>query len=149
MHFLLHSAALIEERLRQRLASVGVQHRQARVVDALARIEPATQVALAREFGITPASMSTMTGRLIEAGYISRTPHPEEARSNLLRLTDTGRGLLNEIHTAWSEIDALIEEELGTAEARALSNLTRALRDSLGGHVPGTAAAQDKTKETS
>ncbi|WP_282026109.1 MarR family winged helix-turn-helix transcriptional regulator [Limimaricola cinnabarinus] len=148
MHFLLHSAALIEERLRQRLASVGVQHRQARVIDALSRMEPASQAALAREFGITPASMSTMTGRLIEAGYISRTPHPAEARSNLLRLTDTGRGLLGEIRTAWSEIDAVIEEKLGTAEAHALASLTRALRNSLGGHVPGTAASQDNSKET-
>jgi DNA-binding MarR family transcriptional regulator len=149
LHFLLHAAALLEERLRERLAKIGIRPRQARIIDALSRIEPASQVSLAREFDITPASMSTMTVRLIEAGFISREPHPDEARSNVLRLTTRGRGLLSEIHAAWRDIDALIVERLGAENAETLARTTRDLRDSLGGRVPGagTTAPKDTTKE--
>lgn len=138
LHCLLHSAALVEERLRERLAEIGVRPRQARIIDALSRMEPASQVALAREFAITPASMSTMTVRLSEAGFISREAHPDEARSNVLRLTERGRSLLSDIHAAWRDMDALIADQIGPTEAEALARLTRILRDSLGGRVPGT-----------
>ena len=124
--------------MRERLAEIGIRPRQARIIDALSQMEPASQVALAREFDITPASMSTMTVRLIEAGFISREAHPDEARSNVLRLTERGRGLLSDIHAAWRDMDALIAERIGPTEAEALARLTRVLRDSLGGRVPGT-----------
>lgn len=137
LHFLLHAAALVEEKLRERLAEIGLRPRQARIIQALSRMEPASQVSLAREFGITPASMSTMTVRLIEAGFIFREPHPDEVRSNLLRLTERGRGLLSDIHVAWRDIDTLIAERLGAENAVTLSRLTRELRDGLGGRVPG------------
>ena len=81
LHHLLHSADLVEDALRQRLARIDMRPRQARIIDALARMEPASQVALARAFDITPASMSTMTARLIEAGFVTREVDPEEARA--------------------------------------------------------------------
>ena len=137
LHYLLHAADLLEEALRQRLARIGVGPRQARVIDALARMEPASQIALAREFDVTPASMSTMTVRLIEAGLVTREAHPEEARSNVLRLTPRGRGLVSEIHAAWRDVDQLIEARIGKQEAETLARLTCALRDRLGGRVPG------------
>jgi hypothetical protein len=37
-HFLLHSAHLVEERLRKRLAQLNVQPRQARILDAIGRM---------------------------------------------------------------------------------------------------------------
>lgn len=101
-------------------------------------MEPTSQIALAQAFDITPASMSTMTVRLIEAGYISREPHPDEARSKVLRLTERGRELLSEIHAAWRDMDALIAEQIGEKDADTLAILTRTLRDGLGGRVPGT-----------
>nr|WP_306267431.1 MarR family transcriptional regulator [Pararhizobium sp. IMCC3301] len=142
LHFLLHSADLVEEHLRRRLTRIELRPRQARVLDALARMEPASQVSLARAFDVTPASMSTMTTRLIEAGFITREIDPSEARSNLLRLTDRGRGLLSEIHTAWREIDAMIAEQIGAEKAADLGSLTRDLRDGLGGHAPGRRASE-------
>lgn len=137
LHLLLHSADLIEDALRKRLDSIGVRPKQARVIDALARMEPTTQIALARAFHVTPASMSTMTARLIEGGFITREIDPKETRSNILRLTERGRGLLSDIHAAWRDIDALIAERIGAEKAAQLETLTRELRDALGGHVPG------------
>lgn len=147
LHFLLHSASLVEERLRERLAEIGIRPRQARIIQALSEKESASQAALARAFDVTPASMSTMTVRLIEAGFISREAHPDEARSNVLRLTERGRALLSDIHAAWRDMDALIAEQIGPTETETLARLTRALRDSLGGRAPGanTSAIRKET----
>ncbi|OSP54229.1 hypothetical protein BV911_13840 [Pseudoruegeria sp. SK021] len=137
MHLLLHAADLIEDRLRQSLSAIGMRPRQARILDALDRMGSASQADLARAFDITPASMSTMTARLIEAGLISREVHPSEARSNVLRLSAHGRGLLSEIHAVWRDVDLLIDDTIGAENARTLAALTRSLRDGLGGYAPG------------
>ncbi|WP_197078397.1 MarR family transcriptional regulator [Hoeflea sp. IMCC20628] len=133
----------MEERLRLRLADLDIPPRQARILDALGRMQKASQAELAREFDLTPASMSTMTGRLLQAGYILRTPHPDEARSNVLQLSDKGRGLLAEVHRAWSEIDRMIVDTMGQEHAAHLAGLTLELRDTLGGRGPGRARTPD------
>jgi len=137
LHLVLHAADLLDDRLRKRLAEVGLRPRQARILDALERMQPTSQIALARAFGITPASMSTMTSRLIEAGHVVRETDPKEARAHLLRLTESGRGLLAEIHAAWADIDREIEMHLGADGAARLAAEADALRDGLGGRVPG------------
>lgn len=138
LHLLLHSATLVEAQLRRRLTDLGVRPRQARVVDALERMGSASQADLAREMDVTPASMSTMAARLAEAGFVTRNPDPAEARSNVLSLTPHGRSLLSDILEAWADIDQLIVEAIGADKAADLAAATRALRDALGGHVPGT-----------
>lgn len=137
-HLLLHSADLVEERLRHRLAPLGVRPRQARVLEALDRMGAVSQTDLAREFGVTAASMSTMTARLIASGFVLREPDPAELRSNVLRLSETGHALLDDIRAAWADIDRAIIEALGPEEARTLAALARELRDALGGRAPGT-----------
>ncbi len=137
LHFLLHSAALVEERLRLRLTGLGISPRQARILDALDRMGKASQADLARAFDLSPASMSTMTVRLLDAGTILRSPHPDEARSNVLQLSAKGRSLLANVAEAWADIDRLIEAMIGRDKADQLAVLTRALRDALGGHPPG------------
>lgn len=140
LHYLLHAATLVEEKLRHRLSEIGISPRQARVIDALARIGAVSQITLAREFAITPASMSTMTGRLIAADIITRKVDPTEVRSNIVELTPRGRALLADVHAAWRDIDTLIAETLGAKDAAAYATLNRRLRDRLGGKVPGLAS---------
>ena len=136
-HLLLHSSHLIEEKLRLRLKPLGVQPRQARVLDALNRMKSASQVDLAREFDLTPASMSTMKSRLIRAGLISREADQEELRSNVLTLTDRGLELLEAIYVVWRKVDRDIEEAIGSENAQDLARLTLELRNALGGRTPG------------
>ena len=138
LHFLLHSAGLVEDHLRTRLAELGIRPRQARVIDALGRMGSASQADLTREFGGKAASMSTMTARFVDGGYIKRDPNPGEARSNLLGLTKKGRELLSAIHDAWCDVDRLVEEKVGIDGLSRLGELTGELRDALGGPVSGS-----------
>lgn len=147
LHPLLHSCNLVEDRLRIRLAPYGIQPRQARVLSALNRMGPVSQVELAREFHISAASMSTMSSRLIAANLISRKLNAETARSNVLTITKEGQTLLREIHRAWGDIDHMIEEALGVERAHQLGEMARELRDKLGGHPPGRRPAKSKQEE--
>ena len=144
-HYLLHSAALIEKSLATKLAPLGLGPRQARVIDALDRMGPSSQVNLARECGITAASMSTMTSRLITAGYINCVTDAVEARRNTLSLSSRGLDLLNDIKKTWNEVDDDIKKLIGAEKTKSLTNLARELRNELGGNTPG-ANQQQKTK---
>ena len=136
LHYLLHSSALVEKQLSAMLLPLGLGPRQARVIDALDRIGSASQIDLARECGITAASMSTMTTRLITAGYISRETDPNQLRRNTLRLSKHGLALLKDIKKTWAEVDGVIEKSIGVEKAATLSNLALELRNALGGHTP-------------
>lgn len=97
---------------------------------------PVSQVDLAAAFGVTSASMSTMTDRLLAAGYISRAVDPASRRRHVLELTDTGRTLLTGIGAVWTAVDDTIQATLGS-EAGTFFDLARRLRDGLGGTIPG------------
>ena len=148
-HGLLHSGELVEAELRQSLSSLGIQPRQARVLEAMGRMGPVSQTDLASAFGVTSASISTMTDRLLAAGLITRAVHPTSRRQNVLELTEKGRKLLDGIGVAWAGVDDKIRAVLG-ADARTFFDLGRRLRDGLGGAIPGTVeevapATTDKT----
>lgn len=142
-HLLLHSAHLLEERLRERLLPLGVQPRQARILDALARMGETSQVKLAKEFGLTAASMSTMSRRLLEAGLIERRVDEREVRSNVLRLSDHGKTLLDTIYREWQKVDREISKAIGAENAAHLADLTHQLRNALGGSMPGEEAKDE------
>jgi DNA-binding MarR family transcriptional regulator len=99
-------------------------------------MEGVTQNDLARAFDITPASMSTMTVRLVTAGLVLRKSRLKETRSNRLQLSTKGQALMAEIHQIWSEVDHYIEELIGKEEACQLRDMTHTLREKLGGVVP-------------
>ncbi|CUH67418.1 DNA-binding transcriptional repressor MarR [Thalassovita gelatinovora] len=136
-HGLLHSADLIEAELRRKLAPLNIQPRQARVLDAMGRMGAVSQSDLASQFGVTSASMSTMTDRLLAAGYITRAIDPASRRRHVLELTGKGHALLAGIVDAWSDVDAAIQSVLGS-DAATFFDLARRLRDGFGGTIPGT-----------
>jgi len=136
LHGLLHSAGLVETELRRQLAPLGIQPRQAQIIDTMSRTGPISQADLVSARGGTSASMSTMTDRLLAAGYITRTVNPESRRQNILSLTDKGRELLADISKAWAAVDDAIFKVLDD-DAAVFFELARKLRDGLGGEIPG------------
>lgn len=135
-HGLLHSAKLVEAQLRRHLAPLGIQTRQALVLDAIDRMGTVSQTDLAAEFGVTSASMSTMTDRLLAAGLITRNTSPFSRRQNELELGPKGSALLDEIAKAWTAVDLELVKALGE-DANSFFAQAQRLRDVLGGRVPG------------
>ena len=143
-HSLLHSADLVEQRLRNELEPLGLRPRQARILSALNRMGPISQTSLAKEYQVTPGSMSTMVTRLEKLGLVTRYREPDERRSDVLSLTTQGKAHLKGIRTTWRQTDALIVNAIGAEKAQLLGELTAELTFALGGHVPGSSmASQD------
>jgi len=136
-HSLLHSADLVERHLQNDLEPLGLRPRQARILSAMNRLGPVSQVTLAKEFQVTPGSMSTMVTRLEKLGLISRYRESDERRSDVLSLTTQGQNKLQGIGKAWRQSDALITNAIGAKKTQLLHELTAELTLALGGHVPG------------
>lgn len=51
---------------------------------------------LATADGISQPTMSAQVATLVQEGYVARTPHPTDARAQVLTLTDAGRAYLRE-----------------------------------------------------
>lgn len=49
---------------------------------------------LAAADGISQPTMSTQVAALVQEGYVAKTPHPTDARAQVLSLTDSGRAYL-------------------------------------------------------
>ena len=146
LHYLLHSADLVEDQIARQLAPLGIKPRQARILDALGRMGRASQVELAREFDVSRASMSTMTARLLAAGFISREADPDDPRSNTLSLSEKGEKSLRQIHSAWLAVDDIIGKAIGADKAAELAKVALELRNALGGRTPGRLPSQDDAK---
>ena len=143
-HSLLHSSDLLEQRLRIGLEPLELRPRQARVLSALNRLGQISQVTLAKEFQVTPGSMSTMVTRLEKLGLITRYREPDERRSDVLALTAEGKAHLKGIRKTWTQMDELIVEAIGIEKAKLLGELTEELTTALGGHVPGSSMVSQK-----
>lgn len=77
----------------RQLAPLGLTAQQAAVV-LHASAGPATPRRLAELVGTDTAGMTRLLDRLTDKGLVRRTPHPEDRRSLLVELTDSGRALV-------------------------------------------------------
>lgn len=136
-HALLHSADLLEKRLTERLAPLGVRPRQARILVAIDVIGPTSQTVLAREFDITKGSMSTMIDRLLALDFVVRHKSEKDKRGDVVALSPAGVRIVADIRSAWQDIDTIIGSMLGAEKEQILIELSRELRTALGGRIPG------------
>lgn len=77
-----------------RIIADGLAVNATEPLEAKGRSVAVSQADLASQFGITSASRSTMTDRLLTACYLWRTANPVSQRQNVLNLTQQGRDLL-------------------------------------------------------
>ncbi len=147
-HSLLHSADLVELHLRNELEPLGLRPRQARILSALNRMGPISQATLAKEYQVTPGSMSTMVTRLENLGFVTRHREPDERRSDVLSLTAQGKTLIQGIRKTWRQTDARIVKAIGAEKAQILGELTAELTFALGGHIPGAPMAPEEHRSS-
>jgi DNA-binding MarR family transcriptional regulator len=70
--------------------SEAVSANQARVLDHLDDVEPASLMGLARHMGVSASTMSLTVDRLVRRGYVTRSRDAADRRVVNLRLTDDG-----------------------------------------------------------
>jgi len=106
-------------------ARFGLNRTDLRCLDILAATGAVTPSEMARAVGLTSGGLSIALDRLERAGYILRSPHPEDRRSVVVAPTDLTRRLGVEVFGALS---SRVEKALRHYRAGELSVINDFLR---------------------
>jgi DNA-binding MarR family transcriptional regulator len=108
----------------QRLAPLGLTPAQERALRLIARDEePPRMTELADRLGIVPRSLTTVIDALEEAGLVRRDIDPSNRRAILLRLTDRGVAVRDDLREARRRAAEDLFAPLPAADRAALGNL--------------------------
>ena len=86
---------------------------------------------LAERAGVSKQAMAQLVAHLEVHGYIERSPDPVDRRAQLVRATARGREVFAIARELMAEIEARLDQRLGTAKTRCLRALLEELNDAL------------------
>ncbi|MEU8275900.1 MarR family winged helix-turn-helix transcriptional regulator [Microbispora bryophytorum] len=86
-------------------------------------------VTLADKLGVNPSTAMRMAGRLAVAGLLKREVNPQNRRETLLRLTDNGRRIVEEVTSRRKEEIAAILTRMPASQRQALITAMREFND--------------------
>lgn len=102
---------------------------------------PCRQVDLAALLHLPPSTLSESADRLVADGLLTRQPHPDDRRSQVLAVTPRGRQVLQEMKATARDHLAELLGGLDDAPARALLPALRQLVALMGVAEPAVRAA--------
>lgn len=84
---------------------------------------------LHRSFGHKRSTLSSVLNRLEERGLIERRINPDDRRSFMIELTDTGSRVARAVRTSLERLERRVRKRLGDAGADQLARLLGAIAD--------------------
>ena len=120
-----HAQLRMTELNEKALAPYGINGRELAVLLVLAGHEPASQLQVAQRLNVDRTTMVALLDTLEDKALVSRHPHAEDRRRNVVELTETGRDILRRASTA---SDAAERTFLAPLDARAADQLRDSLR---------------------
>jgi DNA-binding MarR family transcriptional regulator len=118
----------LARRIRANRAGSGVTDAQLSVLFHLEKQGDSAPGRLAEHDGVTPPSMNRTLNGLEEAGWVTRSPDPDDARKVVVSLTPAGTELIAETRRLRSAWFTRRLAELSTDERRLLEGVTPVLR---------------------
>ncbi|MBI4557917.1 MAG: MarR family transcriptional regulator [Candidatus Hydrogenedentes bacterium] len=94
-----------------------------------------SQVDLSRMMLVNRANITTLIDRMEKAGLVKRTPAPADRRSNIVRLTARGKGLVRRVEGAYIQEVSRIVGALDNDELSKLVGMLERVRWSLTGRA--------------
>ncbi len=110
------------------LRPVGVTAGQLNILAAVVRRDPISPGEVARRLNIEKSTMSRTVERMKRNGWLAIRAG-ESARSQELRITASGRRILEEAEPLWREAQRRAREILGAGGADAVHQLADAIRE--------------------
>lgn len=77
------------------------------------------------------ATMTRMIRRLEHAGFVRRSPSPDDKRASLIEATPASRGLRQQIEDIWTEIEEITVGGLSKEDRQAVLRVVEGLEDRL------------------
>lgn len=111
---------------------VGIGISELSALEALAESPGLTPKWLGLELSLTTGAVTALLDRLAKAGHLDRVSNPQDRRSVLLRLTDSGTALLAAVDARYDAVSVEVlrasprlgEEEVAEDLARAAAVIT-------------------------
>jgi DNA-binding MarR family transcriptional regulator len=135
---LLTCATLVENEVRRRLREeFGFTLPRFDLLAQLERAEDGMVLGeISRRMMVSPGNLTDLVERMVEAGYVSRTPLASDRRVQIVALTPWGRGEFRKMadrHGEWiGELFAGLSQEDGAALTEELGKLKQSIRAALG-----------------
>lgn len=120
-----HMARLFARGLARRIVPLGLGIGQFPVLLELWETDGLTQKALVERLTLEQATLANTLARMERDGLIRRTPHPRDARSQQIWLTDRARAIREDALAAAEDQNAHALEPLDRAERAQFLALTR------------------------
>ncbi len=138
---LLHRVELAGQYQRAaRARQTGVHQVELAALEHLCVIGALTPGELGHRLGLTSGGVTALAGRLMDAGYVERAPHPTDRRMRVLTATDLGRahvaGHLEPVLAPAERLFGWLSDDEARLLARFLDSLA-ALKDHAAASTPG------------
>lgn len=126
LYFLINTVA---HRLRTRadealLKSAGLTVSQVTALRVIVDEKAVSPGEIARGLGYRKSAMTEMINRLVDAGFITKTRSPTDARAVILKPTERGKKAITKLVDGFSEIDAHVSSAL---EPEQIEQMTQTL----------------------
>lgn len=108
LHLLHRAQQAADEAFAAAFADTGLTPRQLAVLVVVGEREGTNQVGLVDATGIDRSTTADLVRRLMRKGLIARRRARHDARSNVLRLTDEGKSLLESFRLRAAEVDQIL-----------------------------------------
>jgi DNA-binding MarR family transcriptional regulator len=82
---------------------------------------------LARKLGGSFSNATVLVDRLVERGLVERLDDPEDRRVVLVRVTEEGQHLIEQLATSWQALSAPLLENLAPEDLATVSEAFRVL----------------------
>lgn len=124
--------------LHERLDERGIEVKPVFAFVLLAsRERPLTGNDVAGLLGISKQAASKLADSMEAEHYLTRKPHPEDARAKLLHIAPKGRRVLEAAESVYAELESEWAKIIGKARLEALrADLSCVLRAAHGGELP-------------
>jgi DNA-binding MarR family transcriptional regulator len=126
-YLLKHAQLRMNELSTRALEPYGVNGRELAVLVMLAGREPQSQQQAAQRLGVDRTTMVALLDTLEEKGLVSRHPHAEDRRRNVVDLTEAGQDVLEKGVRASDEAEREFLAPLDPQTARQLRAALRTL----------------------
>lgn len=132
-YLLKHAQLRMAELNDKALAAYGVDGRELGVLLVLAGSEPASQQQVAQRLSIDRTTMVALLDILEGKGLVSRHPHADDRRRNVVELTEAGQDTLRRATEASDQAERTLLAPLSSQAAQRLRESLRAILTQQGG----------------
>jgi DNA-binding MarR family transcriptional regulator len=126
-YLLKHAQLRMTELTTAALEPYGINGRELAVLIVLAGHEPASQQQAAERLGVDRTTMVALIDALEDKGLVTRHPHADDRRRNVVEPTAAGRDTLKRAVRAGDEAEARFLAPLSATAARQLRNALRTI----------------------